>query len=219
MILYNTLMGFCAGLIMIVAADAAGKLRQAVSGPEGLFRPFNGHAAALAVLGAPLTVLSAAMALTWPLTVNPPINIAFAEPSLLLGIMALVGAAVLARLSGNGSFEIKVTPVTWVIAGTGAMLAAIAIAIWRFNLVGDAPPQEPITGQIHGWENFTFGAVYMIAAIGCLVSPLWWRLPFNHIMRICWIVAGLFFLLFSILNYYTHIGLLINLNTGTEYRW
>lgn len=219
MILYNTLMGFCAGLVMIVAADAVKKLRSHRGDSETATAEFHGHAAALAVLGVPLTVLSGAMALTWPLTVNPPINIAFAEPSLILGVMALVGAGVLARMSRRAEFEINTTPVTWVIAAVGVMLAAIAVAIWRFNLVGDAPPQEPITGQVHGWENFTFGAVYMIAAVGCVAALRWDTKVGSRIVYTCWTVAGLFFLLFSVLNYYTHIGLLINLNTGTEYRW
>lgn len=204
MILYNTLMGFCAGLILILMADI---IRRATT---------RGHGVALFALGLPLTLLSAAMALTWPLTVNPPINIAFAEPSLMLGIMATMAGLTLYR---NRTHDVNLEPMSWVVFSLGLMLATIASAIWSYNLVGDAPPQEPITGQFQGWENTTFGAVYMLAALGCLAAPWFRKRMGRKVMFWGWMLAGIFFLLFSVLNYRTHIGLLINLERGTNYRW
>lgn len=209
MILYNTLMGICAATILLLCARAV-----QLTGPgEAVGR---GYGIALLILGAPLTFLSGAMVVTWPLTANPPINIAFGEPCLMLGVLALAGGVVFTRTTLG--FD-DLGPVLWIVAAVGLMLAVIAVAILRFDLVGDAPAAEPITGRAQGWENTTFGVVYLVAAIGCLLTPLISRPWARTTVRYSWLVAGVFFLAFSALNYYTHIGLLINLETGSNHRW
>jgi Protein of unknown function (DUF981) len=210
MILYNTLMGICAALILLISADVLKKFHLGSS--------LTGHGAALLVTGIPLTILSLTMAITWPLNVNPPINIAFAEPNVLLGSLAIIGGVGLIRgYQLRPDFHLQ--PILWTISGVGLVLTAISAAIFRFNLVGDAPAAEPITGQIHGWENTTFGIIYLLAAIGCLLTPLVENFWAYKLVRISWITTGVFFLLFSALNYYTHIGLLTNLGTGSNYQW
>ncbi|MBC6463835.1 DUF981 family protein [Actinomadura sp. HBU206391] len=215
MILFNTLMGVCAGLVMLLAADALKRIHT-TEGGEGLV----GTGVALLVVGAPLTFLSAVMAVTWPLTVNPPINVAFAEPALLLGVLALVGGAVLVKghVRPDTSFT---APTAWVIGAVGLILLAVSSAIFSYDLVGDAPDQEPITGRFKGWENTTFGLVYLVGAVGCLVVPLYRssRVWSFHVVRYAWIVTGLFFLVFSVLNYRTHIGMLVNIQRKTDYEW
>lgn len=223
MVLYNTLMGVCAGTILLLVADF---LRKVSTGR--LANPIPLYGPALLALGIPLTLLSLHMALTWPLTVNPPINIAFAEPSLMLGVLATIGGGFLTKLNlmtNDHTLKINdqwLAPVKWIVFVLGLVLALIASAIFSYDLVGDAPPQEPITGQATGWENVTFGLAYSIAAAGCLVAP-WVKVTENtvitHSMVWWWRMAGIFFLLFSVLNYRTHIGLLINLEQGTNYRW
>jgi hypothetical protein len=211
MILYNTLMGFCAGLILILTARAFWTGR--------LFNP--GYGLSLIVLGLPLSVLSGLMAVTWPLEVNPPINIAFAEPALMLGVLSTIGglALTLGRTKFMGWRIRPPISIVTMVFSLGLMLAAIASAIFSYNLVGDAPPQEPITGQFTGWENTTFGIVYSVAALGCLATP-WANTTWGQrIVYWSWMVSGVFFLVFSILNYRTHIGLLINFEQGTNYRW
>lgn len=215
MVLYNTLMGVCAGTIMLLVANF---LRKASTGR--LANPLPLYGPALLALGVPLTLLSLHMALTWPLTVNPPINIAFAEPSLMLGVLATLGGGYLTKLSlmtNDHALKINdqwLAPVKWVVFSLGLVLVSIALAIFSFNLVGDAPPQEPITGQVTGWENVTFGLVYLIAAAGCLITP-WVKVAENALTTFMavfwWRLSGIFFLLFSALNYYTHIGLLTRL--------
>lgn len=212
-------MGVCAGTILLLVADLV--RRTARGGPD---EPGRLYGPALLALGIPLTGLSAHMALTWPLTVNPPINVAFAEPSLLLGVLATLAGALLTRLSDK-SFQIHLSlllPVQWVVFVVGLVLATISSAIFSYDLVGDAPPQEPITGQFQGWENTFFGVIYALAALGCLLAP-WMKLTsytrVTHVMIWCWQLAGVAFLLFSVLNYRTHIGLLINLERGTSYHW
>lgn len=210
MILYNTLMGVCAALILFTAASA---LRH-----YGMASSLLGHGVALLAAGIPLTVLSFAMTLTWPLNVNPPINIAFGEPCLLLGVFALVGGFVILR----GYYDrpdFNLYPTLWTVFGLGLVLTAVSAAILRFNLVGDAPAAEPITGQFQGWENTTFGLVYLFGAIGCLLAPWVENYWVYKVVRFSWIGTAIFFLAFSVLNYYTHIGLLINLGTGTDYKW
>jgi hypothetical protein len=207
MILYNTLMGWTAGVILL--ALGVTMIRTVRSGAPVLG---TGTAILLTVTGSILTFLSGLMAVTWPLNVNPPINIAFAEPSLVLGLFALVGGIfALSRQSG----QIGVRALELGVGALGLPLLGIAIAIFRFNLVGDAPDIEPITGQFKGWENTTFGLVYLTAAVACfLASARQWILS-------AWmfLVVGGFFLVFASLNYYTHIGLLVNINTGSDYRW
>lgn len=222
MILYNTLMGVCAGGIMIIVADM---VRRLTRGERTV-----GQGPALLAFGIPLTVLSGAMTLTWPLTVNPPINIAFGEPSLMLGILATIAGWILTRLSmakatngGDVKWDLgeAMKPIQLVIFFVGLILLSTSSAIFSYNLVGDAPPNEPITGQFTGWENDFFGIAYLTAAVGCLATPWLKSKPHavNGLVFGTWMVSGIAFLLFSVLNYRTHIGLLINIERGTDYEW
>ncbi len=216
MILYNTLIGVLAGLTMLLVVDVVRRLRR------GDVIDGYGYGYALLVLGVPLTVLAGAMTLTWPLNVNPPINIAFGEPSLVLGVLATVAGAFLVR-HRHEAVDTTLRPAGFIVFAVGLMLAATSSAIFSYNLVGDAPPQEPITGQFTGWENTFFGVIYALAALGCLLAP-WVKLDDrSHVLTTvvlwAWGLSGLAFLLFSLLNYRTHIGLLINFERGTSYRW
>lgn len=235
MILYNTLVGVLAGLAAITGASMLRAFRKDCTevGRESrlLLASYPVHGLVLGVLGVPLLVLGVLMAVTWPLSANPPINIAFAEPAVLLAIVAL-GASVVGfhgiYIRDKGSIP---TPFRLVFASVGGVLAMVASAVFSYDLVGDAPAQEPITGQFQGWENTTFGVVYALAALACLALAVWrpgdlGRLWSGLIQAIVYQVAywsllssGVFFLLFSVLNYRTHIGLLINLEQGTDYRW
>ncbi|WP_433287967.1 DUF981 family protein [Pseudonocardia sp. CA-142604] len=205
-------MGFCAGLVLLIVADAVRRYPRVV---------FPGHSIALLVTGAPLTVFSVAGVLTWPLTIKPPINIAFFEPSVMLGFLALVGAASLLR-RGDTAFDLatieRFRPVMWIVFAIGLMLISIASAIFSYDLVGDAPAGEPLTSRFPGWENPAFGVAYLLVAAGCLATPRSEMTAARFVMRWSWTLSGAFFLLFSILNYRTHIGLLENSN-GAHYRW
>jgi hypothetical protein len=234
MILYNTLMGVCAGLALILTPQLANKLyrRQPIS--------TEGWSLAFGVLGLILTFLGGAMAITWPLTVNPPINIIFSEPNVVLGLLLLAASFYLWRQKENivalSSNDKKVAsaaeaqlarvlmPISWVVFALGLILAACSLAIFRFMLVGGAPAAEPISGLLSSkpWvENTFFGVLYALSAIGALLLPfavrgarsLW------GIITVLWMIAGISFLLFSAMNYYTHIGLLTNLGQGKHYKF
>lgn len=205
MILYNTLIGVLVGLSALIVASLIYKVAHKDT------KNFSGYGVALLVTGIPLTFLSAMLTVTWPLTANPPINIAFGEPGLLVGVLSTaVGALAMRRTD----YTLDTRPLTWIMGALGAILASISLAIFNFNLVGDAPAAEPITGSVTGWENTTFGIAYAVAAIACL-SALWLRKPLGTaITYYGLIISGIFFLGFSVLNYYTHIGLLLNLSRG-----
>lgn len=217
MILYNTLMGVCAGALLLVLVRVIHEVRA-----DGFVSPAYG--VVLVTLGVPLTALSTVMALTWPLNVNPPINIVFAEPNVLLGVAATVGGVALLRSAPSAYAGPSVLSLLRValryVPIVGLVLLACAAAILRFNLVGDAPDLEPITGQFKGWENTFFAVIYGLAALGALLTRWWedsdwaWR-----ILRGSWLAAGWAFLLFATLNFYTHVGLLVNIQRGTHYTW
>lgn len=235
MILYNTLMGVCAGLALILVPVLARKLyrRERVSA--------EGWSIAFYSVGSILTFLSALMAVTWPLTANPPINIMFAEPSLILGVLLLLAGFFLwkrrdtiAALSDKkqavsdaayDDLQRVMRPVSWVLFALGLVLLSCTAAIFRFVLVGSAPEFEPITGLLHnypGIENGFFGVLYGLSALGCLLAPWAVRNQAGTAARVVFtslLVAGVCFLLFSAMNYYTHIGMLVNLERGTNYRF
>ena len=226
-------MGVCAGLALILMALLGKKLvtRQQIA-PEG-------WALALGSIGVILTFLSGLMAVTWPLTVNPPLNILFAEPSLLLGVLLVAASlflwkqkeAVNALASSNkvaaeGAYvhlRRVLSPMSWIIFGLGLVLTFSVIAIFRFTLVGSAPAIEPISGLLHDYpliENTFFGILYALPAIGTLLAPFALRSPNGKLPAIVgytWFIAGVLFLLFSAMNYYTHAGMLVNITTGSSY--
>jgi Protein of unknown function (DUF981) len=218
---YNELMGVCAGLIMIVVADALKLIHRNGEG-EGEVR-LKSHAYALGVLGTPLAALGFLMSATWPLTANTPVNIVFGEPSLILGVLALFGAVGLTRGIDLATMDRR--PVVWVIAAVGLVLASISSAIFSYRFMGSPPPSEPITGQIDFWANgggtVVWGIMYAVAAVGCLATLLY--RPTSdvafHVIRFSWIISGTFFLLFSVLNFRTHIGQIVNLEQDANFRW
>jgi hypothetical protein len=238
MIIYNTLMGVSAGLALILVVLLVRKLsmRKAVA-PEG-------WAVSFGVLGVLLAVLGGLMSTTWPLTVNPPINIFFGEPCMFFGVLLIAAAIFLATkrdvVAKVGSSDNKVSddayaylmkvmyPVSWVIFGLGLVLASCTLAVLRFssNFIGAAPAAEPISGLFNSMpivENLFFVVLYGLAAVGALLFPWMARNKFTggvtKLALACLFVSGLIFLLFSAMNYYTHIGLLVNTLKDTNFRF
>lgn len=232
---YNTLMGVAAGLALLLVPVLARKLylRKKVS-PEGWALSFG-------VLGTLLAVLGGHMSMTWPLfNANPPVSILFGEPNMFFGVL-LLGAAVflwarrdvIAAIGGTKSQSDEayasvvraLQPVSWVLFGLGMILLASAIAFWRFKIVGGAPPTEPITPHLPGqpYTSMTFFTVsYGLAALGCLSAPRAVRDLGSKVAKAAFLaftISGVFFLLFSTMNYYTHSGDLINEARGTNYKW
>jgi uncharacterized membrane protein len=156
------------------------------------------------------------MVLTWPLKVaSPPVNIAFGEPTMMLGILLII-----AGFAINSDKLIAVLPASIITFVVGLVLASIGSSILSYNLIGDALPEEPITGQFTGWQNVSFGLIYLLVALGCLLAP--WSTSvklINQVVYWAWLISGIFFILYSVINYRSHIGYLINITRGTSYRW
>jgi uncharacterized membrane protein len=242
-ITYNEIMGVLAGLIMLIAADAfrlfrvngSGSGSPAVDGevvapadgvaPVDLRSRLRSHALALGLLGPVLALLGLLMSTNWPLIHNTPTNIVFGQPSLFLGVLAVGGAVGIARGFDMATMDRR--PIAWMIAAVGAILIVIATAIWDYEFMGSPPPTEPITGQLGFWADgggvVIWGIVFAVAGIGCIATLAWayrpnWRIPF-HIIRWSWVAAGLFFLLFALLNFRTHIGQIVNIQQDAGIRW
>jgi uncharacterized membrane protein len=216
---YNTIMSLAAGagLLLVVA------LGYRLVGRK----PFvpDGWALAFGVLGLILFATGLHMTLTWPLAGQgfPFDNIIFGEPSLAFGTLLLAGAlflwkrgAVLEAPEGRGAAAERLAgPVSVFVFGLGLACWGIAAAGWKYTLFS-APPEEPISGEFadHPLLEASFiSALYVIVGIGALVFPLALRKRAGWsavVTAIAWIIGGLAFLLFGALNYFTHIGLIVN---------
>lgn len=222
MIIFTELLAWCTGIIMIGAASFVGHFTdlpyvEADTDEAQEARAIGrGYGGLFAICGFILSGLAWFMVLVNPLHVNPPINLAFGIPCVAIGAVAL-GAGLWLWLGMKG---MVLNPLLWLLAAVGAIAFVYGLAILRFDLVGDAPPQEPITGQLQGWENTAFGLVYILSALGCLLAPWIFRSHRIQMMaRGAWYTAGALWLLFGLLNMYTHIGYLINIIRGTNYTW
>ena len=238
MILYNTSMGVAAGLALIlvsllvglitapVPVAAAGGDSQAPTASST--RTFDARlwAVVFGALGLVLAPLGALMAATQPLIVNPPLNYMFGEPCLLLGVSLLGAAVYLWHLRGDVTSlqRVDLTPVWVVLFGLGGVLLACAAAVARFEIVGSAPAEEPITGLLHEYpvvENTFFVLLYLGAAAGALLLPVA-QLRTGGLLtaaRRLWLITGVILAVFVALNFYTHAGMEHNLRIGTDYRF
>jgi uncharacterized membrane protein len=185
----------------------------------------EGWAIAFAVLGAVLTSTGLHMSLTWPLAPELPFdNIIFGETSLAFGVM-LLGAAFylwrerVALAAADDPFAVLARtflPLSVFAVGMGLACFGIAAAGWRYTLFA-APPQEPISGSFadHPMVETTFiSLLFVLVGIGAVLLPavlLTRRLNvLGWIAGGAWALSGLAFFAFGALNYFTHIGLIIN---------
>jgi len=145
MVMYNTLMGVCAGIALIyvsrfwavVLKEPMPLMRLGSRKPSAI-----GWAFTFGVLGFVLTVLGGMMTLTWPLTAKPYINTPFGEPSFLLGVILLATAWLLSRTDSETLDEQRLrdvlTPVSTIIFWSGVVLVFCVLAITRFDVVSGA---------------------------------------------------------------------------------
>lgn len=221
MILYNTSMGVAAGLAMLTVVRFWTQVRASETPDRS--QEVADYAPTFLVLGVILTGLGGAMATTHPLTANPPVNLVFGEPCLWLGVL-LIGAGLHVhrrRHLSTGAFR-AVSPIVFAV---GLILVSCAAAILRFTLIGAAPAAEPITGLLNDYplvENSFFVTLYALSAAGSLAFP--WLVSARadaawKVVRWSWSIAGLGFLLFSVLNFYTHVGLMVNLDRPADFRF
>ena len=223
MILYNTTVGLAAGVALLLVAQL---LKQFAEGKK--VQP-EGFALAFGITGFIQTILGLTISVMWPYTKVLHANIMLGEPALAFGVLLMAAAFFLWRKrdtvvdlgqanekSANASAYVLAVlrPVSvWVFA-TGLMMASLVVAIIYYQL-GHAPPQEPISGYFGDtWIEPAFLALlWSLISIGALLAPTAlakWNSKAMNIVRLCWTVAGGLLVLFSAMNYFTHIGLLMN---------
>lgn len=231
---YNTIMAVAvgAGLIGLVLLG-----RELLHAPQEVST--DGWGLAFGALGLILFVTGLHMTLTWPLAAGgfPFDNIIFGETSLAFGVLLLASAVYLWR---RGHLITEVTtdaqgrvanpvrtiaraawPISIFVAGIGLGLFGIAAAGVRYQLFA-APPQEPISGAFADYPIVEaifmsglialvgLGAVLFPFAVRALATPDRGRTVLVPVIGWVWGIAGVVLGLFGALNYFTHIGLIIN---------
>ncbi|MFB7913507.1 DUF981 domain-containing protein [Streptomyces sp. NPDC056061] len=216
---YNTIMSVAAGagLLLVVALG-----RQLLA--PGRITTSDGWALAFGALGFTLVTTGLHMTLTWPLAGQgfPFDNIIFGEPALAFGVFLLAASFYLwkrgAELLGDDrvAFTARVaSPLSLFVFGMGLACFGIAAAGWKYTLFA-APPEEPISGEFAKWpilEASFMSGLYVLVGIGALLFPFALRRPrswMSPVIGVVWGLAGIAFLIFGGLNYFTHIGLIVN---------
>lgn len=181
------------------------------------------------VPGAILTSTGLHMTLTWPMAKYFPFdNIIFGETSLAFGVLLLAASFYLwrrgesIRQSDDPAKAIAemIKPMSVFIFGMGLALFAIACAGVSFELFV-APPEEPLTGIFaeYPWiEIIGMSGLFALVGVGAVLSPFALKnfssqaklATTQKIVFFSWLLSGVIFLLFGALNFYTHIGLVVN---------
>lgn len=238
--MYNTIMTIAAGagLLGVALLGRQLKKRQAIAA--------EGWSLLFGILGFILSILGIIMSVTWPFRLAGTFdaNILMGEPSIAFGLLLLAGSfylwqrravfAAIGSRSKEASNEALDTvnrtmkPVSIFVFATGLMLAACAVAWIRYQL-GGAPNIEPLSGYLAtvvfknapAVESIFLGTLWGLVALGSLLFPLTLGKKSkvsSTIVFIVWIVAGIAFLAFGALNFYTHVGLITNMTSGTNFK-
>lgn len=223
MILYNTIVGLAAGIGLLLVV----RLLKQFTNDEKV-QP-EGFAEAFGITGFIQTVLGLVISIMWPYSRVLHANIMMGEPALALGVLLIAASFFMWRKrevfealgAGNersaqaSAYIVAVLrPVSaWVFA-TGLMMASLTVAILYYQL-GHAPPQEPISGYFaDSWVEPTFLALlWGLISLGALLIPAGiakGNRKVVTIVRFSWNVAGVLLVFFSAMNYFTHIGILMN---------
>ncbi|MER5500748.1 MULTISPECIES: DUF981 family protein [unclassified Streptomyces] len=216
---YNTIMSVAAGaglLLLVVLGRQFLASRSAIA-PEG-------WALAFGALGFTLVTTGLHMTLTWPLAGQgfPFDNVIFGEPALAFGVFLLAAAFYLWKRGAELLGDDRVTrtaqiaaPISVFVFGMGLACFGIAAAGWKYTLFA-APPEEPISGEFAEWpllEASFMSGLYVLVGIGAVLFPFALRRPrtwMSPVIGVAWGLSGLAFLFFGGLNYFTHIGLIVN---------
>jgi uncharacterized membrane protein len=223
---YNTIMAIATGAALCSIARIGKLLYQGKS-----FSP-EGNAMNFGILGLILLITGTHMSIAWPLAKYFPFdNIIFGEPSFALGAILsftslfffirsreLKTDDTVARYIGSTGAALK-----YFFYALGLSLISIAVAGMYFQLFV-APPEEPIAGAFadQPWIEATFiSGLYFFTGIAILLMPFNlnhlsnWNLndrpkglqKFSYLLLTA---LGWVFILFGAMNYFTHIGLIIN---------
>ncbi|WP_420451344.1 DUF981 family protein [Ilumatobacter sp.] len=215
---YNTIMAVAAGAGLYLVARLG---RELLSDPREV--SVDGYSVAFGILAFTLITTGLHMTLTWPLAPAYPFdNIVFGEASLGFGVLLAGasffgwrrGAEVMALPDPVGALERIARPTSIFVAGMGLGMIGIAAAGMRYQLFV-APPVEPIAGWWFSrwpWVEATFiSGLYLVVGVGAvaLTVGLHRRGPWYRIAGLCFWATGVTFLVFGAINYFSHIGLIV----------
>lgn len=225
---YNTIMAVAAGaaLLMLVMFG-----KELVANAKDSTQAVNteGYSLAAGVFGIILFPMGLHMSLTWPLAAGgfPFDNIIFGETSIGLGALLLFSSFYLWRkgeqfASSNPlkKFGRLAQPVSWFVFVLGLALFGIALAGVTYTLFA-APAEEPISGWFADYpmvEATFMSLLFAIIGVGAVLFPFVLR-KFregdfdNAIVKVAgwsWAITGIIFALFGAMNFFTHIGLIVN---------
>lgn len=227
---YNTIMAVSVGVSLILLVCFFNKLR------TNKLEYIEGWIVGFIIPGIILSITGIHMTLTWPISKLglPFDDIIFGEPSFAFGIMLIVFSWLLRhkyKLSlkeGNPNSsefyeQLKVdlprilSPMSLFAAAMGLALIAIAIAGVTYQLFA-APAEEPISGLFADYpivEATFVSSLYAFIGIGAIAFYFYVRNTANELafkfVKNSWLIAGVIFTLFGIMNYFTHIGLIVNI--------
>lgn len=226
---YNTIMSVATGISLLLIVKFFLDLK------ANKIHHLDGWVVGFAVPGVILTLTGLHMSLTWPLSkIGFPFDdIIFGEPSLAFGLLLLGFSFILYR-QGNRldrtdintpdliSEKLKLDlpsllkPSSYFAAAMGYALFAIAIAGVTYQLFA-APPEEPISGYFANYplmEAIFISALYAVTGLGAALLPFALKDKPNMrtftIIKFAFIISGVIFVAFGVMNYFTHIGLIVN---------
>lgn len=228
---YNTIMSVAVGIALLLIVKFYKDLQEDKIGQlEGWAIGFGG-------LGFILTVTGLHMTLTWPLSKMGFAfdDIIFGESSLGFGVILLAVTVLLWRKSnlflkqGIDSKDSKAVssilkeelptllkPISYFGAAMGIGLIAMGIAGVTYQLFA-APPEEPISGAFADYplvEAIFMSGLLAITGIGAILFAMIQKKNPNpntvQTVKWLWTIAGIVFAAFGIMNYFTHIGLIVN---------
>jgi len=228
---YNTIMSVATGIGLLLIVKFYKDLRAEKIGQ------LEGWAIGFGLLGFILTSTGLHMTLTWPLSKMGFAfdDIIFGESSLAFGVLLLAVAILLWRksnlfikqgvdtsktkdVSDNLSKELPglLKPISYFGAAMGLALIAMGIAGVTYQLFA-APPEEPISGAFADYplvEAIFMSSLLAITGLGAfLFAFIQKKNPNEGLVKTVhwlWIIAGVIFTGFGIMNYFTHIGLIVN---------
>lgn len=220
---YNTIMAVAAGaglIFMYMLGRALVRDRD--------FKA-EGWALTAGVLGLILTTTGLHMTLEWPFAMYFPFdNIVFGEPSLAFGVLLLAaslylwkrGDQIVAADDRAAEAAAVARPMGIFVLGMGLALFGIALAGLVFQLFA-APAEEPISGIVADYpmiEAIFMSLLFAFVGLGAALFPIALRgfsskQPLSGVAKLVgmsWLVTGIIFLLFGAMNFFTHIGLIVN---------
>ena len=215
---YNTIMAVAAGVGLLLIAKLG---RELLADPREVSVP--GYSIAFGILGVLLSTTGLHMTLTWPLAPDFPFdNIVFGEPALAFGVLLLAasffgwrrGEALVQTPDALEQLEKIARPTSFLVVFVGLAMIAIGAAGMRYRLFA-APPEEPFAGwwfSSYPWIEATFiSGLWALVGVGAIALFVGLHRPGPWYRVAGWALSlsGITLAVFGVVNYFSHIGLIV----------